>query len=253
MKIYADEIFALNAFSAAMLIYSYFIINKLRPPHKRIVAACALCGVYAVSETIFGLPRLLRVAVLAAMAYTVFKRGGVIRHTALLMLICFAVEGITLAAVSVTGAAAELAQGGVTLFASEPVTAAFYILSYPTFIAAQKIRNRRKKYRKLSVTYRDRKIETEILYDSGNLLKYHGKPVIMIAWEAAAPLFDCEDFDRLRDTSEAYVIYETINGGGAVPVIEPERCAINGSEVNAAVAVVARKFKGKYCGIAGDI
>lgn len=253
MTIYADEIFAVNAFSNEMLMYSYCMIRGIKPRHGRIALSSAICGVYAAVETVFTLPHILRAGVLAALAYTIFGKEAILKHIAELMFICFAVEGITITAISAAGGYAELAKGGITLFASEPVTAGIYVLSYPAFVIIQTIRGRKKKYQRLAIEHRNRKIELNVLHDSGNLLRYHNKPVVMIAWEAAAPLFDFKSFAELKEGAEAFVIYETISGAGVVPVIEPERCRLDGAEVSAAAAVVERKFKGKYCGIAGDI
>lgn len=252
MTVYADEVFLVNALSDALLLYSYAYINGARPRHKRILFACAAGGLYAALEAAFALPQILRAAALFGLIYLAFGRAAIIKHTVKLMLMCFVIEGITLTAVSAMGAGAALAQGGIVIFAAEPVAAAIYIGAYPVYIIIMKLRARKRKYTRLRLTYRGRRAELRALCDSGNLLKYHGKPVIMAAWDSVSSLFDCPDYSELKDSSESFVMYRTLSGAGVLPVIEPERCEADGAEVSAAVAVVSRPFKGKYSALAGE-
>ena len=74
----------------------------------------------------------------------------------------------------------------------------------------------------------------------------------MAAWDAVCTLLDCDDYERLRGSAEDFVIYHTLSGAGVLPVIMPDICEADGAEINAAVAVVRRKFKGKYSALAGE-
>ena len=135
---------------------------------------------------------------------------------------------------------------------SEPVCAAIFICAYPAYILIMRLRTRSRRYIRLRLTYRGRCAEFYALYDSGNLLTYRGKPVIMAAWDAVCTLLDCDDYERLRGSAEDFVIYHTLSGAGVLPVIMPDICEADGAEINAAVAVVRRKFKGKYSALAGE-
>ena len=252
MTVYADEVFLVNTLSNALLLYAYAYISGLAPKHRRMLAAAATGGIYAALEAAFGIPPLLRAAVLCALVYISFGGAAVIKHTVRIMLICFVIEGITLTALSASGAGAVLMRGTVVIFAAEPVGAAVFILAYPVYILIMRLRKSSRRYIRIRITYRGRYAEFNALYDSGNLLKYRGKPVIMAAWDAVGSLLDCADYTTLCDSSEDFVIYHTVSGAGILPVIEPEVCEADGAEVCAAVAVVSRKFKGKYSALAGE-
>lgn len=252
MTVYADMLFAVNALSNALLLYSYCFFYEIKRRHAKLAAASAAGAVYAVAEALFNLPRLLRGGVIIGMVYIAFGKAGLLKHTARIMLMCFAVEGITLAAMSAFGAGAALEGGGVVLFASEPLCAILYITAYPIYFLFSRLKARERKYIRLKIKYNQRAVTFDVLRDSGNLLKYHGRPVIMTAWEAMSPLFDYTGYAELKDKTDAFAIYETVNGAGVVPIIEGAECEIDGVAADSAVAVVERKFKGKYYGIAGD-
>ena len=252
MTIYADEIFLVNTLSDALLLYSYTYIAGAKPRHGRMLGAAAAGGLYSAFEAALALPQLLRAGVLFGLAYLAFGRAAVIKHTVKLMLMCFIIESITLTAVSAIGAGAALARGGIVIFASEPVSAALFIGAYPAYILIMKLFAKRRKYLRLRLTYRGRIAELDALSDSGNLLKYHNKPVIMAAWDSVGHLFDSTCYEELKNKSDSFVMYHTVSGAGILPVIEPEKCEADGAEVNAAVAVVSRKFKGRYSAIAGE-
>lgn len=252
MTIYADEIFLINTLSDALLLYSYSYLNGAKPRHKRLLSASAAGGLYAAFEAALALPQLLRAGVLFGLVYIVYGNGAIIKHTTRLMLMCFVIESITLTMIAAMGAGAVLARCGIVIFASEPISAALFISAYPLYILIMKLRAGKRKYMRLRLTYRGRTAKLDALCDSGNLLKYRGKPVIMAAWDSVSHLFDSTGYDELKEKSESFVIYHTISGAGLLPVIEPEHCEADGAEVSAAVAVVSRKFKGKYSALAGD-
>ena len=253
MPVYADSVFAINSLSNALLLYSYSFFYGITPRHSRLIGAAALGGLFASAEAILDLPHILRVGVLILLTVIAFGRGGLARRVSQLMLMCFAAEGITIAAVSMMGAYAELAPDGIVLFASEPVCAAIFIAAYPTYYLVLKLIKAQNRYIRLSIRYRGREVRLTVLRDSGNLLRYHDRPVIMVAWEAVAALFDHNSYKELRSSTEAFAIYRTISGAGTVPIIDGAECITDGIISNAALAVVERKFKGKYCGVAGDI
>ena len=252
MTVYADEVFLINMISNTLLLYAYAYTSGLAPKHRRMLSAAALGGIYAALEAAFGIPTVLRAAALCGIIYTAFGRAALIKHTVRLMLICFVIEGITLTVLSATGAGAALTRGTVIVFASEPVCAVIFICAYPAYILIMRLRARSRRHIRVRLTYRGRRAEFYALYDSGNLLRHRGKPVIMAAWDAVKALLDCSDYEKLRDSAEDFVIYHTVSGAGILPVIEPDLCEADGAEINAAVAVVRRKFKGKYSALAGE-
>ncbi len=239
--------------SQLMLLYSYGILSGIKICHGRIIAAAAAGGFYAAVEAAAPLCHILRIPVLVLICFIAFGKRRLVHDTAQLMLLCLAVEGLTIAAVSVSGGGAELAGGAVTLFASEPLTAMVYIASYPSVLLYKKLSEKRKKYRRITVIHKGKTTEFTALYDSGNLLKYHGSAVILTDFVTGLAIAGCGSYDELTACSEAFITYGTIGKSGVLPVIEPERCRIDGREVVAALAVTNRSFKGKYNGIAGEI
>lgn len=253
MPVYADSVFTINLLSNALMLYSYSFFYGIKPHHSRLAAAAALGGLYATAEVILDLPHIIRVGVMILLVVTAFGKAGFIRHTSRIMLMCFAIEGITIAIVAMIGAGAELAYGSIVLFASEPVCAAIFITSYPVYCLTIKLIRVRQQYIRLDIRYNNREAHLNVLRDSGNLLRYHDRPVIMVAWDAAEALFEHSSYSELKENTETFAIYRTINGAGTVPIIEDAKCITDGIASNAALAVVERKFKGKYNGIAGDI
>lgn len=253
MTVYADEVFLINTLSNALLLYAYAYSSGRMQRHRRMVSAAAAGGFYAALEASLGIPPVLRAAVLPGVVYIAFGRTAIIKHTVRLMLICFVIEGITLTILSAAGAGAALTRGTVIIFASEPVCAAIFICAYPAYIIIMRLRARGRRHIRMRLTYRGRCAEFYALYDSGNLLKYRSKPVIMAAWDAVRDILDCPDYERFCDSAEDFVIYHTISGAGVLPIIEPDICEADGAEINAAVAVVRRKFKGKYSALAGEL
>ena len=253
MPVYADSVFLVNSLSNALLLYSYCFFYGIKPRHRRIAAASALCGAYAAAEAVLDLPRAFRVVIFILVVLAALGRSGLLKHASRLMLMCFAVEGITLAAVSTLGAGAELAQGSVILFASEPVCAVIFVSAYPAFCLGMRLAKKRRRYLYLDISRRGRSAHVKVLRDSGNLLRYHDRPVIMIAWDAVKSLFEHGSYSELSENADAYAVYRTLNGAGTVPIIEDASCKADGIESNAAIGVVERRFKGKYNGVAGDI
>ncbi|MGN0182829.1 MAG: sigma-E processing peptidase SpoIIGA [Candidatus Ornithomonoglobus sp.] len=253
MKIYVDEIFAVNMVSQLLMLYSYSILSGIKIRHSRIIAAAAAGGAYAAVEAAAAIPHILRIPALALICFIAFGRKRLVHDTAQLMLLCLAVEGLTIAVVSLSGGGAELAKGAVTLFASEPVTAVIYIASYPAVLLYKKLSDMKKKYRRITVIHKGKTTEFTALYDSGNLLKYHGSAVILTDAVTGLAISGSGSYDELMAVTETFITYGTIGKSGVLPVIEPERCLIDGREATAALAVTNRDFKGKYNGIVGEI
>lgn len=253
MKIYVDEIFAVNMVSQMLMLYSYGILSGAKIHHRRIAAAASAGGAYAAAEAIAAIPHILRIPVLALLCLIAFGRRRLVHDTAQLMLLCLAAEGLTVAAVSVIGGGAELAKGTVTLFASEPVTAIIYAASYPVLLLYKRLSDMKKKYRRITVIYKGKATEFTALYDSGNLLKYHDRAVILTDSATGLAIAEGSSYDELMACAEAFITYGTIGKSGVLPVLEPECCRIDGRETAAALAVADRSFKGKYNGIVGEI
>ncbi|MDD6763484.1 MAG: sigma-E processing peptidase SpoIIGA [Clostridiales bacterium] len=253
MKIYVDEIFAVNMLSQLLMLYSYGILSGHKCRHGRIIAAAAAGGAYSAAEAAAAIPHILRIPLLALLSLIAFGRGRLIRDTARLMLLCVLVEGLTIAVISISGGGAALAEGTVTLFASEPLTAVIYTASYPVLVIYKRLSDMRKKYRRITVIYKGKSTEFTALYDSGNLLKYHGNTVILTDLDTGLSISGCGSYEELLECAEAFITYGTIGKSGVLPVIEPERCRVDGMESAAALAVTNRSFEGKYNGIAGKI
>lgn len=253
MPVYADSVFMINFLSNALMLFSYSFFYGLKRRHIRLIAASALGGIYAAFEAVFDLPHLLRAGILILIVISAFGKRGITKHTARLMLMCFAVEGITIAVVSTIGTNAELVSGGVILFASEPVCAVIFISAYPIYCLCTRLIEVRRRYVRLRISYLNKEISLNALHDSGNLLRYHDRPVIMVAWDAVKALFDHESYTELKEKTDTFAIYRTVNGAGTVPIIVEAVCTVDGADTNAAIGVVERKFKGRYSGLAGDL
>lgn len=253
MTIYADELFAVNFISDFLLIYAYAVICGIKKRKRMIDIAAAAGGLYAVIEAVFGFSIVLRAVLPFIMAFISFGRHKALYNAAGLVLFSICIEGVTIAALSFFGAGAEFASGKVTLFTSG-ITAAFvYIASYPIIIAARHFFKRGGRYRTVEIYYNGREIKFRALYDSGNLLKYRGMPVVIADWHTAAGLFSAESYAELITSAPDVVSYSTISKSGIMPVFVPDICRIDGKQCSAAAAVSEKRFSGGYGGIAGNI
>ncbi|HIU57774.1 MAG TPA: sigma-E processing peptidase SpoIIGA [Candidatus Ornithomonoglobus merdipullorum] len=251
MTVYADELFAVNFVSNILLFYAYSLLRGIKPRRIRVLAAAAVGGLYAVIETVFGLHEVIRIPVLACMIAAAFGRSGFIVNLSGVMFVSVCAEGLTAAVLSFAGADARLAAGRMTLFASEPVSAAAYLAAYPIMLLCGAAIRRAGRRRRVVIEYGGRRTELFAMYDSGNLLRYKGLPVIVIGREATAELFEC-DYSELLLRAPDILRCNTVGGGGMLPVFIPENCVVDGSRRDAAVAVADRGFRG-FGGITGDM
>lgn len=252
MTIYVDEIFAVNTFASAVLLYIYRFCGGVSAGRRRILGAAALSGLYAVCEAVLRLPHFMRVPAMALMVLAAFGRRLAVKNTVALMLVCACVSGITAAVMASFGVSARLAGGTVTVFASEPVTAAVYLLAYPVLIAARRIAARGRT-RIVSVRYRGRRADFAALYDSGNLLRYRGRPVLFLDMKTASELTGLPDYESIAAAAEEAVAYSTVNGGGAAPVLGGAQIYVDGAARDAAAAVMNRTMRGSWGGIIGEV
>lgn len=248
MTIYADEVFAVNTVSNILLLYAYCTLYRIHVKKLRLIGAAAFGGVYSVFDAVFALPWIFRVVILFSMVCIAFGRRGNTLHTLRLMFISVCVEAVTLTGIVLVGGSAVIS-GVITVFAQGTVAAIIYLISYPVIIGIKYIMRVKQKYRRVNVIYSGKEIEFVALHDSGNLLRYKGRPVIMVDWETAEVLFPYTDYTELEINSTAFVMYNTLSGGGMLPVFEDIKCYINGISVNSVMAVTRRKFSGKYRGI----
>ncbi len=252
MTIYVDEIFAVNTFASAVLLYIYRFTGGVGAGARRILGAAAVSGAYAVAEAVLRLPHIMRIPALALTAFAAFGGRTVIKNTVALMLICVCIEGITAAVMASFGANARLAGGTVTIFASEPVTAVVYLLAYPALAAARRIAARGRT-RFVTVRYRSRRADFKALYDSGNLLRHRGRPVLFLDMKTAEKLTGCADYAAIAAEAEEAVAYNTVNGGGAAPVLCGAKIYVDGVPAEAAAAVMNKSMSGGWGGIIGEV
>lgn len=252
MAIYIDEIFLVNSMSCAAMLCSLALLSKRRCAILRLVGSSMLCGIYASAEIILDLPHSLRLLMLAIIAFAAFGRYGVARNTAALMLLCFITGGVVMAASAVTGAAASLAGGTVTLFAPEPFVAIIYALSWPGVVLGEYVKRCSGRFFRVRLRYKDKPLSFIVMNDSGNMLMYHGRPVIIVSYSAVASLFDCDNYERLKETATEFAFYGTIGESGVMPVFVPDICIAKGKPSDAVIGVTEREFKKGCAGVAGD-
>ncbi len=252
MTVYADELFAVNFISNILLFYAYALLHGIKRRRLRIITASAAGAVYAVIEAVLYIPMLFRAAVLAVMTVTAFGRARAVLNTLGIMFTAVCAEGITAAVLAFSGADARLASGAVTVFAPEAAAALAYFAAYPAMLLYKRIFRRGGRYKSVVLFLNGIRVSFRVMYDSGNLLKYKGLPVIIANWKEIRALFGCGTYAELIDCLPDMISYGTIGKSGVMPVFIPDKCTIDGMECAAAAAVTERGFKG--CGgIAGDI
>lgn len=243
MTVYADELFAVNFASNILLLIAYRQLRGMGKKRLRIAAAAALGALYAVFETVFAFTAAFRIPLLVIMTCVAFGARGLIENTLGVMFVSVCAEGLAIAVTAFSGARAALAAGQITLFASEPAMAAVYISAYPLLMIFYRIIGKKRRKRRVVLEYGGKKTSFLALYDSGNLLRYNGLPVIVIGSETARELIDFTSYDELTAAAPELLRYNTVGGGGVMPVFVPERCTIDGAEVRAAAAVAERGFE----------
>ena len=252
MTIYADELFAVNFISNMLLLLAYTVIFGIKRSYARLAIASSAGGIYAVCEAVWDIPAVLRAAALIAMVFIAFGRHRLMLHAFRVMLMTVFAEGITLIASSALGANAELAALRITLFAPELPLLFLYLLSYPLLLIAKKATANAGRIRNVYIRYNNRETRFRVLYDSGNLLRHRGKPVLIAEWKAVEELFPCMTYEEYKDQASDFVLYRTIGKNGAVPVFEPDVCRIDGELKEVSAAVAERSFAGQYKGIIGE-
>lgn len=251
MTVYADELFAVNFVSNILLFYACSLFRRIRLRRMRLFASAVAGGLYAVAETVLGLPAGMRIPVLAFMTVGAFGRSGFIVNLGGVMFVSVCAEGLTAALLSFVGGDARLAAGRMTIFASEPVSAVIYLAAYPLMLLCGLAIRRAGRRRRVAIEYGGRKTKFWAMYDSGNLLKYKGLPVIVIGRNTAEELFEC-DYSELMFHAPDILRCNTVGGCGMLPVFIADHCIVDGSERTAAVAAADRGF-GNFGGITGDI
>lgn len=253
MTIYADEIFAVNALSDLLLLCTCCVLNSGGIRWRRVIAASVLGGGYAVAEAVFYLPHVLRTAVLFCMMLMVSGRKRVVTDFLKCVFMLVFVEGAVTAGMSILGADAVLVKGTVNIFAPAAAVTVVYLLAYPALLLIRYVSRRKKRFYEMVIEHNGRRADFRILRDSGNLLRFHNKPVAVVSWDGVAELFGNDDFEAYRQKAENFVMYGTIGGGGAAPVFEPDRCTLDGIPREVEIAVTDRKFGTGWCGVAGEI
>lgn len=253
MIIYADELFAVNFVSNALLFYAYAMLRGVKKRHIRILSSAAAAALYAVTEAVFGISVYLRPVVLAAAVALAFGYAGVISNTLGIMFVSVCAEGMTVAVLSFLGTDAVFAAGSISVFAPELLSAAVYFAAYPILLLCRYFIGKQRRCRKIMIRYNDKEISFKAMYDSGNLLKYKGMPVLIIDAETAGPLFDCGKYSEIFSAAPDILRFGTVGKSGIMPVFVPDKCVIDGVECPAAAAVSERGFGNGFGGIAGDI
>lgn len=253
MVIYADEVFILNMIANLLLLLCCDTLFHISARRTHVVAAAGIVALYAVFESVYNLPRILRAAVLFCMTYTSFGHRALLRNTARLLFVIVCLEAAALVCVTILGGSAVVAGGVISLFANEPITAVLYALAYPSVIAVSRLHSRAKRRCRVHVEYNNAKLDFTALYDSGNMLKYQNIPVIIVSWQSAKELVSYESYDAFVQSAVDFVLFTGISGSSTAPVIIPDKCYVNGCSRETALAVCDRNFSMGCTGLVGEI
>lgn len=252
MIIYADELFIVNVLSDFMLFCAYTVLYGVKKVYLRIAAASAFGGVFAVLDTVYDLSGVIRIPVLFIMVFIVFGRHRLLMNTLRLMMIIVLIQGITIMTVSAVGADALLVSGTVNVFVRGAELFIIYIFSYPVLLLIKKFIVKNDRIKSVYIECGGKKVCFNALYDSGNLLKYHNIPVMVVQWNAVMDLMNYSSYEEYYQNAEGYVLYKTIGKNGVIPIFKPSTCKIDGDIHNIAIAVVNYGFGNKYKGIVGN-
>lgn len=252
MVVYADIVFAVNFISVAalILVYSVFTDRKIRI--LRIIFGACAAGLYAVAESVLKLAYVLRIFVICLVALVTFGVKNYAANTLRFVGFCAVVCIVFTAAASFLGYGMYIANGTVTIFANDIITAFVYVLSYPTLFIVRRIANRCTDKKKVSLTIKGHKINSKLYYDSGNLLKYKGRDVGIVSWDRIKNLYPDTEYEDFMVAAEERMLYNTVGTGGILPILTPERAEVNGFEVEIKIAVANRSF-GEYDGVIGKM
>lgn len=253
MVIYADLIFLINAIFNFLLFSAYKYIAGLKTNTIRLVSVSAAGGVYAVFESVYSISGYIRPFALAVMCLMIWGRSDMVKNTVNTIFIVICVEGLTILIMSCTGADASMTSGTVMVFMSKIKTAAAVAAAYFIYVAVKIYLKRSNAYKRVELVINGYRLNVRVLSDSGNLLKYKNKTVMILRYDAISEIAPTEDYNSFFNHSEEYISYRTIDGGGIIPVFEPEQCCIDGSRYDIAVGVVRNGFGRRYQGIIGSL
>lgn len=252
MVVYADVVFIVNFVSTFALLLAYAAVFGGVYNLRRKVFAAAVSGIYAILESIYGLPYILRTAVLFLINMISFGKNGLLNNTLRFIFISVCIEAIFLMLMTAFGRDAYIVEGTVTVFSGGVLGAFVYVMSYPIFLITKTVIKKHSKKRDTEFTIDGQKIRLTLLYDSGNLLTFKGKSVAVVSWESIKGIFNNEYYDEFTLKVDERMIFNTVASGGVMPVITPKKSIIDGVERDLYIAVTKRSFKNSD-GVIGDI
>lgn len=252
MIIYADELFVINALSDFLLLCTYTFLYGVKRSYIRIIASSVSCGLYSVFEAVYDIHYVFRIPVLFLMVLIAWGRIRFITNTLKLMTIIVCIQGITVFVLSAVSIDASLVSGTLNVFANGTELFVIYIISYPVMLLVKHIVIKKNRIRHIYVEFNGRNALFDALYDSGNLLRYHNKPVIVAQWSAVCNVMEYDSYDEYYKNAQDYVLYKTIGRNGVIPVFEPNICRIDGEIHEVEIAIVNYGFGKRYNAIVGN-
>lgn len=221
MTVYADILFLINfAFDAEILAILCKIYSKKIPPFRFLLSAClgGFAGVFAFIPyfEILSRPpaRFILPIIMTALVFLPCKKGR-----------------LAGAAVSFT-AISFLFSGAIHFFGMSALSGLLLpAILYPAICIVRK--NIKRKRSTALLKYKDRKISGEGFFDSGNLLKSGGAPVILGSRAIFESLFGkgfrIEAVSEWTDSEDIRLVpYSTLGKSGAVLGIKLDSAVIDG-------------------------
>lgn len=249
--IYADIVFFLNFISSAALLFAYGRIFTVRLSILKTIIGATASGVYAIFEIILGLPPILRIGVLLLICVLLFGKSSAFYNLIRLMLFIICLEAAFVIIMFITNKQALFGNGTVTVFANDITGGIIYAAAYPLVFLVNRIVKHASKAKKAVFAINGVKVTVNLLYDSGNLLRYNCCMTAIISFSAVSKLFCGISYQELFQEYEA-VSFNTLDGSGYMPIIKPDFFTISGCEAEVYIAITERSF-GKYDGIIGEI
>ena len=242
MVIYADVIFAVNFISTFALLIVYAVLAGSEKKYMRLAYASTISGVYAVAESVYALPYILRVFILVLVIATAFGRSSLIYNTARFGLVSVCVQVIFIVIMSISGKDGYISSGSITVFSNDIWGVAVYVLTYPVLIFITRLWQKRKQIRISDLVINGKKIKLLLLYDSGNLLMHNGVTVAVVAWDSIKSVMECNSYEELLLSDCDTMLFNTVGKGGMMPVIETDHAIIDGIEKTIRIAIINRSF-----------
>lgn len=252
MTVYADIVFFGNLISSLLLLFSVGIIFNIKGEWYRLLLASVLCGLYAVGEQIFLLWQPFRVGVVFLMTATAWGWRGAFYNTLRAVFVSTVVVVTVAGVCAIIGINSYIAISGITVVANSGVVAVICIFAYPVTVGLSKLK---KKYDRLisgEFTIDGRALKFRLLYDSGNLLRHKGMPVVVMDWKAFGEILNVNSYDEAVLKAQERLIYNTVSASGIMPLIKPEKAVIRGIGCETYIGLTKRHFTG-YQGVIGDI